>query len=135
MGKEEPNGFGEFWSVYPRHRAKQAAMKAYARALKATTAEEILCAAKKYAVERYRQDERYTAHAATWLNAGCWGDYAVTPTTVSNAMPGFYVSFASTEMEHWIVYELRTGKSFPRDKRGGWTFPTRWPPGHQEQAA
>ena len=40
----------------------------------------------------------------------------------------FYASFASAELEAWEAYERTTKVTFPRDKQGGWTFPTQWPP-------
>lgn len=133
MGKEELNGFDEFWSVYPRKVGKIDAMKAYKGALRLTTADDILYAADKYAHERLGEDKQYTKLPAGWLRAGRWGDYAATPATVSNAMPGFYASFSSPELEAWNAYERTIRKTSPRDKRGGWTFPTQWPPNNNEQ--
>lgn len=37
----------------------------------------------------------------------------------------------SEELEAWDAYGLKTtGKSFPRDRNGGWRFPQQWPPGY-----
>jgi hypothetical protein len=130
--------FDQFWSVYPRRVAKEAARRMYAKALKLTTSAEILHAAKRYAEERQGQDKQFTKHPATWLNAGCWGDYAATPETaaVAQQMNGLvYVPFADPALDAWVRWELVTRKSRHRDKSGGAWFPTRWPPGHQEQAA
>jgi hypothetical protein len=42
---------------------------------------------------------------------------------------GFYAKFGSGELEAWDAYGRRTrGSSYPRDKAGGWRFPTQWPP-------
>lgn len=129
-------GFDEFWKLYPRRVAKQAAMKAYARALKMTTSQAILKAARQYARERIGQDATFTKHPATWLNAGCWGDYELTQVEEANPKAtGFYVSFNSPELVAWEDYERQIGRTFPRDKRGGWVFPTRWPPGHENAEA
>jgi len=47
-------------------------------------------------------------------------------------MQGFYAKFGSEEQDAWDAYgKMKTGKSFPRDKAGGWRHPTRWPPGYQ----
>lgn len=46
-------------------------------------------------------------------------------------MSGFYASFASPQLAAWESYERVNGKKYPRDKAGGWRFPTEWPPGHQ----
>jgi hypothetical protein len=34
----------------------------------------------------------------------------------------------------WDAYgRTTTGNAFPRNRRGGWCFPTKWPPGHQAE--
>lgn len=70
------DGFDEFWAVVPRKVAKGAALKAYHSALKQTDAETILRGMIAYAASRLGQDQQYTAHPATWLNAGRWADDA-----------------------------------------------------------
>lgn len=46
--------------------------------------------------------------------------------------PGFYAKFGSEEQDAWDAYGMtKTGKSFPRDGKGGWRHPTQWPPGHK----
>lgn len=128
----ELEGFDEFWRIFPRRVAKQAAIRMYKRALKLTTPAEILRAAKQYAQERAGQDANYTKHPATWLNAGCWGDYVPYPFDRNGngvADVGFYADFSSAELEAWQTYGRQTrGRTYPTDKRGGWRFPTRWPP-------
>jgi hypothetical protein len=90
------DGFEEFYEAYPRHVGREAARKAYAKAIKSTTAETILAAAKKYAQQRRGQDPHYTAHPATWLNRGSWADEVESPShqnggirTSIPAPPGF----------------------------------------------
>jgi hypothetical protein len=40
----------------------------------------------------------------------------------------YYAQFGSAELEYWDAYLRKTtGNTAPRDKRGGWRFPTRWP--------
>lgn len=47
---------------------------------------------------------------------------------------GFYVKFGSEEQEAWDAYGMaKTGKTFPRDGKGGWRHPTQWPPGYKPQ--
>ncbi len=57
--------FEAFWAAYPRHKDKAAARKAYGKAKAATSAEEILAGAHRYAEERAGEEEKYTKHAAT----------------------------------------------------------------------
>lgn len=73
------DGFEEFWASVPRKIAKPAAQKAYARALRTTDAATLLTGIRRYAQERQGQDAQYTAHPATWLNAGRWADETETP--------------------------------------------------------
>ena len=77
------NKFDEFWVVYPRKVGKQDAQRAYTRALKIATFEEIFEGAKRYAFDPNRVDQ-FTAHPATWLNRGSWGDQPLPPRTPQN---------------------------------------------------
>lgn len=76
MTEVEPEGFDEFWSVYPRRVAKLAAIRMYRRAVKKTAPATVIAAARRYADERIGQDPAFTKHPATWLNGGCWDDEA-----------------------------------------------------------
>ena len=128
------NGFDAFRKLYPRRVAKQAAERAYKRALRQTTPEEILRATQKYAAERQGQDHTFTAHPARWLNAGRYADYDFVPKPDTVSVSGFYADFSSPELAAWERHERATRKAYPRDKRGGWVFPTRWPPNHEQEA-
>lgn len=65
--------FEEFWNEYPRKVGKQAAIKAFTKAIKITTPKEVIDGAKRYANDPNRVDA-FTAHPTTWLNAGRWAD-------------------------------------------------------------
>jgi hypothetical protein len=66
--------FDRFWAIYPRRVAKGAARKAFAAAIKRADVATIIDGARRYASERSGQDQKYTAHPATWLNADRWTD-------------------------------------------------------------
>lgn len=66
-------GFDEFWSIYPRKVAKQAAIKAWVKAVQIASADVIIQGARRYADDPNRHPS-YTAHPATWLNAHRWDD-------------------------------------------------------------
>jgi hypothetical protein len=51
--------------------------------------------------------------------------------TQSADLPGFYAPFGSPQLEAWD--KTKVG-GYPRDKAGGWRFPTEWPPGKEEAA-
>lgn len=64
--------FEAWYQAYPRHIARAAALKAYRKARKTATAEQLLAS-----IERYRADKPEYAdwkHPATWLNGECWLD-------------------------------------------------------------
>ncbi len=137
-GNKVLDGFDQFWSVYPRRVAKLAAMRMYKRALKLTTVETILWAAKQYAAERTGMDSRFTAHPATWLHAGRWEDYgSPNQTSAATSIVGkFYAGFCSREYEAWNDFLRRTtGKGVPPTRSGGWWFDSRWPPDYVEHEA
>jgi hypothetical protein len=69
--KLEPEGFAEFWAIYPRKVAPDSARRAFARALRRTTLEIILTALKR---QQWPADRQWIKHPATWLNGGCWND-------------------------------------------------------------
>jgi hypothetical protein len=66
--------FDRFWSTYPRKEAKGAARKAWDKAIKKTTADAIITAAERFSRLVARDDPRYIAHPATWLNSERWED-------------------------------------------------------------
>lgn len=70
MSKEEQ--FSTFWSCYPRRVAKGAARKAFDKAIKKTTLENMLNAITKYVAMKPEKID--FKHPATWLNAECWDD-------------------------------------------------------------
>jgi hypothetical protein len=80
------SAFAEFFAAYPRRVAKEAARKAWSRAIEGgAEPERLIAGAKRYAVERAGQEPRYTKHPATWLNAGCWEDESPGAETIDEA--------------------------------------------------
>ena len=71
------NDFIEFYTTYPLHTGRGAALRAYEKARKAgATAEEILdgCARFAQAVQATGRKKKHIKHPSTWLNAQCWLD-------------------------------------------------------------
>lgn len=69
--------FLDFYAAYPRHVGKEAARRAFVKAVKAgTPAIDIVEGARRYAAATAAAgtETRYVAHPATWLNAGRWSD-------------------------------------------------------------
>lgn len=65
----------KFWVAYPRKKDKQAALKAWKKALKdGVNPQDIIDGAVRYAQERASEDPQYTKYPASWLNAGSWAN-------------------------------------------------------------
>jgi hypothetical protein len=70
------NGFDEFWRVYPRRVGKAAARKAWLKATRVASPEDIIAGAERAARswEAAQTSLQYVPHPATWLNAERWTD-------------------------------------------------------------
>lgn len=66
--------FDSFWKDYPRKIGKEAARKAFAKALRLTDFATIMEGVVSLRMEVAGKDPKFTPHAATWLNAGRWDD-------------------------------------------------------------
>ena len=70
-----PNGFDEFWQVYPRKSGKLPAMEAFRDATKTTPPEKIITAAKQQAGQlRWQEEPKYIPNPERWLREGRWDD-------------------------------------------------------------
>lgn len=75
--------FDEFWGIYPNRKEKQAAKRAFAKAILVADPEKIIEGARRYRDDPNR-DQAYTKHPTTWLNGGCWDDDPI-PAKMSKA--------------------------------------------------
>lgn len=75
-----PAAFEAFYAAYPRHEGKVAASRAWPGALSRVggDARRIIDGAARYREDPNREPA-YTAHPATWLNAGRWDDDPLPP--------------------------------------------------------
>jgi predicted transcriptional regulator len=64
-------GFDEFWNLYPKKIAKADALKAWNKATKSKTADELLKLTKAYA-EGKLPELKYIPYPASWLNKGLY---------------------------------------------------------------
>lgn len=69
-------GFDEWYAAYPRKKAKQAAVRAWAKAVKLASPDEILAGLVRYNLHLDANPEarQFIPHPATWLNGGQWED-------------------------------------------------------------
>lgn len=65
--------FNEFWEVVPKKVGKQAARKAWVKAIKATDPDVIIAGMKRYRDDPNRSDA-FTKNPQGWLNDGRWED-------------------------------------------------------------
>jgi hypothetical protein len=72
---EIEEAFDRFWQAYPKRVAKEAARRAFAKAIeRGVSIAALVSGAQAYALLRAGQEPKYTKHPATWLNGGCWED-------------------------------------------------------------
>lgn len=76
--------FNEFWAAYPKRKAKDAARKAFDRALDRIPGDALatILAGIERAMPGW-DDPKFIPHPASWLNAGCWDDDPPAPRTLS----------------------------------------------------
>lgn len=72
----EPDGFPRFYRAYPRKDSRTDACRAYVKALKTASEEEIFSGLIGY---QFSSDRHYQPMAATWLNKGRWQHEPDTP--------------------------------------------------------
>jgi hypothetical protein len=65
--KQADNDFDNFWKLYPKKIAKADALKAWNKATKKKTADELLKLTKAYAEGKLPED-KYIPYPASWLN-------------------------------------------------------------------
>lgn len=74
-GWEVLDAFAEFWNAYPRHKDKQAALKAWKKINPSDElAKQIIAAVETQKSWRQWQDTDYIPYPSTWLNGKRWED-------------------------------------------------------------
>ncbi len=131
--------FAEFWRAFPKRGGGDDAMAparaAFGRAVaKGADAAELVAAAKAYAAAVAGRERRFVASAPRWLSEERWrATAAARPPAEALAEPlGVWIKAGSPE---WSAWSAHRGKSPPIDGRGGWRFPSQFPPAPLENAA
>lgn len=68
------DNFAEFWGLYPRKVAKGAARKAYGKALRIASHDEIMAGLRCQIPGMAKTEARFIPHPSTWLNQERWAD-------------------------------------------------------------
>lgn len=102
-GPDLTAGFATFWSAYPRKKSKDAAVKAFAKAMRRITEDDplaVILAGIERALPGW-DDPQFIPHPATWLNAAGWEDEAP---TVSAMRPRNDRSHQNTRADNRAVW-------------------------------
>lgn len=124
-----------FWKRYPKSAGRKAALKAWPKARKAASLEEIMEGLEIYIASK--EPWREWMDAATFLNGERWKDRPSSGPasgTASEAAASLVpVDRDSPEGEAWDAFlREKRGKGAPW-ANGRWHFPSRWPPGREPQ--
>ena len=76
--QDYPADFLTFWNIYPRHRDKRKALKAWRNAIQRAPQAQINAGAIRYRDDPNRV-EQFTKYAEGWLNADGWLDEPLPP--------------------------------------------------------
>ncbi|WP_137843829.1 hypothetical protein [Microbacterium sp. 2FI] len=80
LAPPEPTAtFAEFYLAYPRKVGKEAARRAFDKAVKSVDPRMIVDAAHRYAADPNLPDKQFIPHPSRWLNAGRWDDEPEVP--------------------------------------------------------
>lgn len=102
--------FSEFWKLYPRKKSKANAEKIFHQLLKkGTDYEAIMAGVKDYNEECRGKDEKYIAHAATWLNGRRWEDEKTKEKKIS------LEELSVVHIEKWLSEKRASGKYLLHD--------------------
>lgn len=118
--KDEPAGFSEFYTAFPRHEARRDAATAYRAAITRAPAGIILAGAVRYAEAMKGTDQKYVKLPATWLRADCWADEPM-----KLALVGVSAAFEDCSEASWIK---RLSMFFGLDGASLWTWRAAWGP-------
>jgi uncharacterized protein YdaU (DUF1376 family) len=126
--------FDKFKAAYPRRKGSnpwQPARKLFDAAVKsgADPAKIIAAARAGVGYDTEKINTEYIPQAVKWLRDRRWEDHQ--PVEMVPSVVGFYASFGSAQLDAW---DRTKPGGYPRDKHGGWRFPTEWPPGKEEAA-
>jgi hypothetical protein len=120
--------FDEFWKAYPKRQGANPsapARKKWDAAIKSGADPGLIIKAIKSGIgfDPAKINTEYIPRASTWLNEQRWREYRHAIEVVE--LSGFYAEFGSAQLDAWD--KTKPG-GYPRDKAGGWRFPTEWPP-------
>lgn len=126
--------FAEFWLNYP-HRPgdpKKPAFIKYRVLVEKGKHDPavILAGTKAFAATRLGENSQFTPMARTFLHREQFlAEFNPSKVNETVLVNGFYAAAESPQLAAWDAkYLAAKGMHGPRDRKGGWWFPTEWPP-------
>jgi hypothetical protein len=90
----------------------------------------------RHAKQNDRRCANWDAAAHNWFDKAAEFAGKTPPSAQTDVDDGMVEVMDEEQLAAWDRYaNSRGAKSFPRNKRGGWRFPSKWPPGHEPQPA
>jgi hypothetical protein len=127
------DNFENLKKVYPRRKGNygwKAAERKFNSLVKTGVDPKIIIAAAIRLGDelRSRVGTEFIPMPASWLNSE---DFVESAVTSFSADDGLIEVLGEEELAAWDAHARAEGKkSYPRNSRGGWRFPSRWPPGY-----
>lgn len=122
--------------VYPRRKGNygwKAAERKFNSLIKTgVPASSIIAAAKRLAETLSAKiGTEFIPMPASWLNSEDFLDLAVH--AFEPADDGLIEVIRQDQLDAWDAYGRQVnGRTYPRNKAGGWRFPSKWPPGYEQ---
>lgn len=122
--------------VYPRRKGNygwKAAERKFNSLVKTGVDPKAIIAAAKRLGETLaaRVGTEFIPMPASWLNSEDFLDLAVH--AFEPADDGMIEVIRQEQLDAWDAYGRQVnGRTYPRNKAGGWRFPSKWPPGYEQ---
>ena len=135
--KSGTDDFEEFKKVYPKRKGGnpwKSASDVFSRLVRdGADPKEIIGAARDgVGFDRDKIGTEFIPQAVKWLRDERFRDR---PPPYTTAAIGVYVAADTPQMDAWMLHERSVGRRYPRDKNGGWHFPSEFPPTAETEAA
>lgn len=134
--KTYSEAFEQFWNAYPTDKmmSKSNASKQFTK-LSPEDRQAVIAAVEPFKVWLAAQKDYRTLHAERFISQRRFDGFRPDEGTPRLVASNFYAKAGSAELEAWDAHwRLTKGKSAPRDKHGGWYFPTEFPTNERSAA-
>lgn len=131
-------GFEELWQVRLRRDGpdpREPARRAFAEAVRRGAETGVIVAGMRRFAEIFhdKSGTRYVARTEKWLRERQWEDYQPSVALDPRAVGQVWLRQDDDRFKAWDRHHRSTrGRGAPTDARGGWLFPSEWPPGHEK---